>query len=223
MKLYVIRHGETDWNVKRLFQGQINTSLNEKGEAQAREARERIKDLGLTFDAVYSSPIDRAARTIEIVTGMDRSQFHLDERLLEMNFGILDETPFDKEAPLAGTLFHKPSEYIPPDGAESFPELETRIDSFLSEMRKERPGENILVGCHGCTMRVMLAHIGYLELDDIWNQGIGNCTIMELTENEPFDPALMSNSVGKNCKPDGRGFHVTNIYETQDWFGQQKA
>ncbi len=217
MKLYVIRHGETDWNVKRLFQGQINTSLNEKGEAQAREAKERIRDLGLTFDAVYSSPIDRAARTIEIVTGLERSQFHLDERLMEMNFGILDETPFDKEAPLAGTLFHKPSAYVPPEGAESFDELRERIASFLSQMRKDRPGERILVGCHGCTMRVMLAYIGYLDLDDIWNQGIGNCTILELTENEAFVP-------GKDAEtPDARAFHVTNIYETQDWFGQKKA
>ena len=68
MKVYVMRHGETDWNARHLFQGQVNTSLNEKGREQARKARERVRELGLSFDCVYSSPIDRAAQTIEIVS-----------------------------------------------------------------------------------------------------------------------------------------------------------
>ena len=76
-----MRHGETDWNARHLFQGQVNTSLNEKGREQARKARERVRELGLSFDCVYSSPIDRAAQTIEIVTGWERSQIHLDDRL----------------------------------------------------------------------------------------------------------------------------------------------
>jgi broad specificity phosphatase PhoE len=204
MKLYVIRHGETDWNARRLFQGQINTSLNEKGEEQAREAKKRIQQMGLTFDAVYSSPIDRAARTIEIITGMDRSQFCLDDRLMEVNFGPLDGTPFDKEAPQAGNLFRKPSAYVPPEGAESFQEVEKRVADFLDEIARKHPGERVLAGSHGCTMRIMMQYLGYMPLDKIWDQGIGNCTIVELTSGED------------GC------FHVTGIYETQDWFGKQK-
>lgn len=201
MKVYIIRHGETDWNARHLFQGQVNTSLNEKGEEQARLARERVQKLGLSFDAVYSSPIDRAARTVEIVTGLSRSQFHLDPRLMEMNFGPLDETPFDKESPAVGHLFDKPSAYVPPRGAESFEELEARLASFMEELRDTRPGKSILVGCHGCAMRVLLVWLRYLKLDEIWNQGIGNCAIIEVTLGE-----------------DGI-FRVTHMYDTQDWFG----
>ncbi len=201
MKLYIIRHGETDWNARHLFQGQINTSLNEKGEQQAREARKRIQELGLSFDAVYSSPIDRALRTVEIVIGLDRSQIHTDARLLEMNFGPLDETPFDKASPMVGNLFCKPSAYVPPCGAESFPDVEKRIASFLEDMRRQ-PAEHILAGCHGCTMRVIMQYVGYIKLDDIWNQPIGNCTILELT-------------LGSDR------FRITEIYETQDWFGSR--
>lgn len=203
MKLYVIRHGETDWNARRLFQGQVNTSLNERGEAQAREAQKRVQALGLTFDAVYSSPIDRAVRTVEIVTGWDRSRFHLDERLMEVNFGPLDGTPFDQDAPLAGNLFRKPSAYVPPEGAESLQEVEARIAGFLEDMRTNPPGESVLVGCHGCTMRIMMMHLGWMPLDDIWKQGIGNCTLLELT-------------LGEDAR-----FHITGIYETQDWFGHK--
>ena len=196
MKVYIMRHGETDWNARHLFQGQVNTSLNARGIEQAQKAKERVKNLGLIFDAVYSSPIDRAARTIEIVTGLDRSQFQLDDRLKEMNFGLLDETPFDREAPAVGHLFDKPSEYVPPKGAESF--------EFMEDLRKNRPGKSILVGCHGCAMRVLLKWAGYLPLDEIWNQGIGNCAIIEMT-------------LGEDEK-----FRVTHMYDTQDWFGQNK-
>ena len=115
-----MRHGETDWNARHLFQGQVNTSLNEKGREQARKARERVRELGLSFDCVYSSPIDRAAQTIEIVTGLDRSQIHLDDRLKEMNFGPLDETPFEKDSPAVGHLFDKPSAYEAPEGADGY-------------------------------------------------------------------------------------------------------
>lgn len=203
MKLYIIRHGETSWNARHLFQGQVNTSLNENGEEQARRARERIRELGITFDAVYSSPIDRAARTVEIITGLPRSEFILDDRLMEMNFGPLDGTAFDKDSPLAGHLFDHPSAYVPPEGAESFEELEHRLSSFLSDMKREKPGESVLVGCHGCTMRVILVLLHYLELDEIWNQGIGNCSIIEaeLAENGEFV--------------------VRTIHETQDWFGSR--
>ena len=115
-----MRHGETDWNARHLFQGQVNTSLNEKGREQARKARERVRELGLSFDCVYSSPIDRAAQTIEIVTGLDRSQIHLDDRLKEMDFGPLDETPFEKDSPAVGHLFDKPSDYEAPEGADGY-------------------------------------------------------------------------------------------------------
>ena len=71
MKIYVIRHGETDYNVRRLFQGQINTDLNDTGRAQARAAAEKIRAMGLTFDRVYSSPLQRAVETVEIITGKD--------------------------------------------------------------------------------------------------------------------------------------------------------
>ena len=91
-----MRHGETDWNARHLFQGQVNTSLNEKGREQARKARERVRELGLSFDCVYSSPIDRAAQTIEIVTGLDRSQIHLDDRLKEMDLALWMRLPLKR-------------------------------------------------------------------------------------------------------------------------------
>ena len=108
MKIYVIRHGETDYNVRRLFQGQINTDLNDTGRAQARAAAEKIRAMGLTFDRVYSSPLQRAVETVEIITGKDSSEIQTDDRLLEMNFGALEGQPFDRDSRACGSLFQDP-------------------------------------------------------------------------------------------------------------------
>lgn len=202
VKVYILRHGETDYNARHLFQGQTYTHLNEQGFEQARAAKKTIKEMGLSFDRVYSSPIPRALETVETVTGLPEGEILLDDRLREMDFGPLDGTPFVKDAPLAGCLFTRPDLYVPPEGAESFDQLLQRLRSFFEDLAKTGD-HSVLVGCHGCAMRCMLVLFGYLELPEIWHQGIGNCTIIEAEENR-----------------DGSGnFHVVKLHETQDPFG----
>lgn len=200
MKLYILRHGETQWNVEHLFQGQTNTKLNEEGIAQARACRRKIEEAGLTFDYVTSSPLDRALTTTSIVSGLPKNKIPTDDRLKEMNFGALDHTPFLVTSPLANTLLNDPESYIPGPGAESYQQVMDRAAAFFADMAKNRPGERVLVGAHGCIMRCMLVDLGYLTLDQIWHQGIGNCTIIETELSEQ----------------DGR-FHVVTIHETQDY------
>lgn len=202
MKIYVIRHGETDYNVRRLFQGQINTDLNDTGRAQARAAAEKIRAMGLTFDRVYSSPLQRAVETVEIITGKDSSEIQTDDRLLEMNFGALEGQPFDRDSRACGSLFQDPPSYRPVPGSESFPEVIDRIGSFFTELAKERPGESVLVGCHGCAMRTLLVFLSYLDLKDIWKQEIGNCAVIQLGFYEGTDGA--------------GALRVDRIIETQD-------
>lgn len=84
MKLYLARHGLTDWNKEMRAQGRKDLSLNAEGRAQAEELRDKIK--GIEFTAVYASPLKRAAETVEIAVG-DRSEIIYDDRLLERSFG----------------------------------------------------------------------------------------------------------------------------------------
>lgn len=221
MRVYILRHGETDWNVRHVFQGQTNTSLNENGFAQARRCRDRVQALGLSFDQIYCSPLDRALQTVETVTGADRSRIITDARLLEMNFGPLDGTPFDKKSAVCGHLFDDPTRYVAPEGAESFEELEQRLSSFYMELAKEHPGESILVGCHGCAMRLTLVWMGFLKLRDIWEQSIGNCAIIEAE----LDEDKLSSAMGGNSDRiaddsiilPASPYRVKRLYETQDW------
>ena len=69
-RLYLIRHGQTDWNVRAALQGRTDIALNDTGRAQAREARALLQ--GVRFDAVYSSPLSRAVETAALVSGWER-------------------------------------------------------------------------------------------------------------------------------------------------------
>lgn len=84
MKIYLTRHGLTDWNKEMRAQGRKDLSLNAEGRAQAEELRDRVK--GIEFDAVYASPLKRAAETARIAVG-DRYEIIYDDRLSERSFG----------------------------------------------------------------------------------------------------------------------------------------
>lgn len=86
MKLYIIRHGETDWNKEKRLQGQSDTQLNEYGIELARITGEALKDVH--FDYIFSSPLKRAYKTAELIR-MDRPvKIITDDRLKEICFGV---------------------------------------------------------------------------------------------------------------------------------------
>lgn len=85
MKLYIIRHGETDWNVKRRFQGRADIPLNEEGRRLARITSEALKETA--FTKIYTSPLKRAYETAMIIKG-DRDIPVIEEpRIIEIGFG----------------------------------------------------------------------------------------------------------------------------------------
>lgn len=89
MKLYLVRHGETSWNIGRKVQGQTDIPLNETGVRQAEKVREELKDE--VFGVCYCSPLMRARRTAEIVVD-GRVEIVIDDNLKERGFGELEGT-----------------------------------------------------------------------------------------------------------------------------------
>lgn len=177
MDLYILRHGETDWNRKKRFQGQTDTSLNLEGFRQAQRCRDMVQRLGLTFDRVYSSPLCRAMETAETVSLLSGDRIRQDARLMEMDFGAIDGTPFDRDSAAAGLLFRDPEHYVPEGGGETFPQLLSRLQSFFEDLKKTQD-RSVLIGSHGCAIRCMLVNFGYLELSKIWQISIPNCTVI---------------------------------------------
>ena len=76
--IYVVRHGQTDWNLEGRFQGRIDIPLNEKGKSQAKKTKEKLE--GIKFDKVFSSPLKRALETAKIITD---EPIDIDDRIIE--------------------------------------------------------------------------------------------------------------------------------------------
>jgi len=85
MKIYMIRHGETDWNKKRKLQGQVDIPLNEFGKLLAKETAPALADV--PFAVCYTSPLKRAAETARLVLGDREVPIVPDKRIQEMSFG----------------------------------------------------------------------------------------------------------------------------------------
>ena len=127
MIVYFIRHGETDFNKRCLIQGMSDIPLNDKG----------IQQAGI------------AAETAAIVSGRTFEAVQPDARIREMNFGVDEGKPYS----LIKDLFDAPESYIPPEGAESIQELQTRAQKFLdmlSEMAaSDESVHTVLAASHG--------------------------------------------------------------------------
>ena len=91
-EIYLIRHGQTDYNRQFRLQGRSDIPLNRLGLAQARAAHEALR--GVHFDAVYASPLRRAVDTACIVSGWPEEKIELDPRLIEIGFGIWEGSDF---------------------------------------------------------------------------------------------------------------------------------
>lgn len=191
MKLFLLRHGETEWNKCHRFQGRIDVPLNDFGRDLARVTRQRWPLV--TFDKVYCSPLCRAVETAKIVLEDRPESDHIqfDERIIEFGFGIsegtdIDEAAANPENPMYN-LLHHPESYVPAQGGESFQQLIGRARSFLEEevLPLEKQGvQNVLVVAHGAIIRGFVCAIGQKEIKDFWETRYLNCclTTIDVTD-----------------------------------------
>ncbi len=187
MNIYVIRHGETDWNAQRRIQGRSDIPLNAKGLELAQATAEAMKDI--PFHAVYSSPLKRAVDTAEIILKDRPLPVILDDRIIEMGFGLFEGEVMSEDNPkLKGTAFMNffcaPQLYIPPEGGESFAQVCQRTTEFLHELaaRPELQEKNVLVSSHGAAIKGLLSSLYPSAPEDFWHGGVHkNCAVSLIT------------------------------------------
>ena len=148
MNLYVVRHGQTNLNLEHRLQGRIGLPLNETGIQQAQELRKKLEDV--KFDIAYSSPQERAIQTVSIVSGINKDEIILDERLQPCDMGKADNMVIDENLHFEFGLLPVRSEY---KGVENPEDFRARIKSFLDEIINKYKGKdiNIIIGGHKCT------------------------------------------------------------------------
>lgn len=168
MRLYIMRHSETDWNRQRRIQGHTDIHLNRNGIDIAGLAAEGMA--GIPFDVCYTSPLSRACETAAIILSRN-SRFleygegpFADPRIAEMNFGVweglhshreygeIDRDDFED-------FYLDPNGTYCPEGAERLASVIERSGSFIDEItsRAAYRDKTILVMTHGCTMRCIMA------------------------------------------------------------------
>ena len=161
MRIYCIRHGETEANKTNRLQGSHNWPLNEYGIKLAEITGNNMK--GIKFDVCFSSPLDRAKQTAEIIlknSGNENVVIKYDERIKEINLGIYEGKkiiPNELEVPLLKILTFKYNPFLSGrfKNGETAREVCKRTQSFLKELSKMNY-ENVLVSTHGFAMRAML-------------------------------------------------------------------
>ena len=148
-ELYILRHGETEWNAENRMQGELNSPLTQKGEMDAARQGEILQTLDLTGFAFLCSPQGRAFQTAGIALGRIATDVRTDDRLREIGVGdwsglLRDDLPM----PEGKDPFMAQYE-IAPNG-EGFERLETRCRGFLADLQ----GPSVLI-THGITSRML--------------------------------------------------------------------
>lgn len=168
-KLILVRHGETEWNAEKKFQGHTDTQLSPEGLRQAAHLADSLAEEKIA--AVYSSDLNRAFVTAEAVAKRHGLTVKGLSSLREIKFGDwegLTYTAIHEKWPsqLSG-LFTTPGEIVIP-GGESFYELKKRATDTIDELVAKHEGETVVVVAHGGTIRTIFCGILDINLNHLW-------------------------------------------------------
>ncbi|MBV9173694.1 MAG: histidine phosphatase family protein [Chloroflexi bacterium] len=168
--LVVIRHGESNYNRERRWQGQSQDAiLNELGWRQAACVAEAVRDLRAA--ALFSSDLSRAIQTAVPVAHAVNLPIYPEARLREISAGSWTDRPSDEvtlEEPERVRAWNdKPASTSPTDG-ETLAQAQERILSFVRERAAQYDGQTVLVGTHGAILQTLMAAAQGLSLDDLW-------------------------------------------------------
>jgi broad specificity phosphatase PhoE len=180
--IYLVRHGETDWNIEQRIQGHTDTPMNSKGKEQVKGRRKDLEQIH--FDAIFSSDLSRAKDTADILVADHNLTVTTDKALRERTFGEL-EGCYSKEVISLFDLYGELSDAarlthrIAPS-AESDQELIDRLTGFLQKLALNYPNKTLLVITHGAIMRAFLAYCGYATFKQLWKGKIDNAAYVKL-------------------------------------------
>lgn len=186
--LLLVRHGQTDWNLQRRYQGDNDIPLNATGLAQARQAALALK--AEQVDGIISSHLSRAKQTADLIAEFHDNPVEVDERLGELNFGKwqgLTWTEIEAQYPDEARDWRTNKAESAPNG-ETFVELSVRTSAFLESMRGR--GGRWIVAAHGGTIRSVVGGILGMTPGKEWQLKIQNVSIAEV---ELFEDATVLN------------------------------
>ncbi len=168
-ELWLVRHGQTNWNLDKRYQGQTDIPLNETGLQQAVELADSLE--GCRFDAIYASDLRRAQQTAAILSTRLGSPVITDPRLREASFGQWEgENYFAMKERFPDFWEGRkvdPNATVAP-GGESLPQIAERMEAAAGDMAARHPGGRLLLVSHGLSLSVLLCRMTGKPLNESW-------------------------------------------------------
>ena len=183
-RIFLARHGETEWNSRDLVQGQTDVSLSETGEKQATKLADRLADAPL--DYVYCSGLSRSRRTAELVGAPHDLEPIVEPALAEQDFGEWDG---DTLSELYGMLDRTGTDWTDwaPENGESWTEFSQRVRTALERIVTSHRGECLFVCAHGGVNKVVLTHALFSDTSRRSDVEQGTACLNELTYTGTYD------------------------------------
>ncbi len=169
--LYLIRHGETDWNVEGRWQGQADVPLNAKGREQAAHIACTLAEVGLK--AIYSSDLTRARETAQALAESTGVTLHYDPRLREIHQGEWQGMLVTEIQARYGEAFQRRLENplaVAPPGGETVEQVRNRVVSAIESILARYPSERVAIVSHGFALAVIQVHYLGLSIDQVWER-----------------------------------------------------
>lgn len=160
--IYLTRHGETEWNEKKLIQGHTDIPLNTKGKEQAKLLGKQLKDID--FDVVFSSDLLRAANSAEIIIKEKEMTVIKIKSLRERFFGRFEGKSLDEMRKAFGEVMlvtKEKQKKLKIYDVENDEEIITRLIPFMKKTAKQYIGKKILMVTHGGLLRAFLSYVNY--------------------------------------------------------------
>lgn len=191
--LVLVRHGQSEWNLKNLFTGWKDPGLTEQGVAEAHRAGQQLRDLKLEFDIAFTSDLSRAQKTLGIIldelgqSGLETLQ---DQALNERDYGDLTGMNKDQARQEFGeeqVHIWRRSYDVPPPGGESLKMTAERVLPYYREeiLPRVLEGKRTLVSAHGNSLRSLIMELEDLTPEEILKRELGTGTpiVYRLNEN----------------------------------------
>jgi probable phosphoglycerate mutase len=185
-KVYITRHGETEYNLKELMQGSMDIALSDRGIQQAERLRDRLADI--SFNRVLVSPLIRAKVTAETILQGRNESCEFFDALKEMDFGELQGKAYkyleEVYPELHKQYWDNPAEFTIPQG-ESFRGFEKRVLPMMDEIAAIKDSETILIVCHGITKLILVNALKGIPLEQLWDTEVAGNTALTMFESSP--------------------------------------
>jgi broad specificity phosphatase PhoE len=200
LHLYVIRHGETEWNKEKRSQGRLDSALTVKGKEDARSLGERLKDT--EFCQVISSPSGRTLETARLVKKERPIPLTTDDRLMEIDLGHWQgktDVEVKELYPEAYDAYWNEPEVFAGEGGETFLQVQQRLLEFLVDLEKKIKCGNVLIVTHGVVIKTLYLLCRNDSIKQLWDPPFIHGTSLTILTIEGGIQELMLEACVSHC------------------------